>query len=151
MTQEEKAKAYDEALKKAESKLHYFDKPCFINVTEIFPELADSEDERMWKLIKKYAHCNISDMALNAGHITRKQLESWIEKQGEKESDPRYKYLEDLLTADDIYQMSMNEAMTEEAKSKAVNALSKLAISELLGLENQGEKPIDYNEELKKC
>lgn len=64
---------------------------------------------------------------------------AWFEKQYEKEFDPRYKCLEDLLTADDIHQMSMNEAMVEEAKSKAVNALSKLGISKLLGLEKQGE------------
>lgn len=44
----------------------------------------ESEDERMWKLIKKYVHYNISDMALNADHITREQLKSWLEKQGEK-------------------------------------------------------------------
>lgn len=42
----------------------------------------ESEDERMWKLIKKYVHYNISDMALNADRITREQLESWLEKQG---------------------------------------------------------------------
>lgn len=49
-----------------------------------FPELKESEGERMWKLIKKYAHSNISDMALNADHITREQLESWIEKQSKQ-------------------------------------------------------------------
>lgn len=49
-----------------------------------FPELKESVDEQMWKLIKKYAHNNISDMALNADHITRNQLESWLEKQGEQ-------------------------------------------------------------------
>lgn len=49
-----------------------------------FPELKKSEGERMWKLIKKYAHSNISDMALNADHITREQLESWLEKQSKQ-------------------------------------------------------------------
>jgi len=49
-----------------------------------FPELKESEGERMWKLIKKYAHSNISDMALNADHITREQLESWLEKQSKQ-------------------------------------------------------------------
>jgi len=49
-----------------------------------FPELKESEDERMWKLIKKYAHSNISDMVLDYDHITREQLESWIEKQSKQ-------------------------------------------------------------------
>ena len=51
-----------------------------------FPELVEIKDERMWELIKKYAHCNISDMALDADHITREQLESWLEKQYEQKS-----------------------------------------------------------------
>lgn len=50
----------------------------------IFPELEENEDERMWKLIKKYARCNISDMVLNADNITRNQLESWLEKQSQE-------------------------------------------------------------------
>ena len=89
----EKAKRYDEALEIA--KKNYITAQdlfegsqigveCFKNTLEsIFPELKESEDERMWKLIKKYVHYNISDMALNADHITREQLESWLEKQGE--------------------------------------------------------------------
>jgi len=52
-------------------------------IDDIVPELKESEDERMWKLIKKYAHYNISDMALEADHITREQLETWLEKQSE--------------------------------------------------------------------
>jgi hypothetical protein len=40
--------------------------------------------------------------------------------------------------------MSMNEAMVEEARTKAINALSELEISKLLGIEKQGEqKPVD--------
>lgn len=49
----------------------------------ILPELKESEDDKMWKFIKKYVHCNISDMVLEADHITREQLESWLEKQSE--------------------------------------------------------------------
>jgi len=65
---------------------------------------------------------------------------NWLEKQGEK--DVRQKFLEDLLVADDIYQMSMNEAMVEEARTKAINALSELEISKLLGIEKQGEQKL---------
>lgn len=95
MTQEEKAKRYDEALEIA--KKNYITAQdlcegsqigveCFKNTLEnIFPELKESEDERILELIKKYVHYNISDMALNADHITREQLENWLEKQSKKE------------------------------------------------------------------
>lgn len=85
MTDQEKVKAYNEALEIARK----YHKDCKGNtwvvecMENMFPELKESEDERMWKLIKKYVHCNISDMALNADHITREQLESWLEKQGD--------------------------------------------------------------------
>ena len=67
---------------------------------------------------------------------------SWLEKQGKQMSDPRYSILDKLIEADDIYQMSVNDAMVEEAKNKAIEALSKLEISKLLGLEKQGEQKL---------
>ena len=64
-------------------------------IEHIFPELKEIGDERMWKLIKKYAHSNISDTVLNADHITREQLESWLEKQEEQQladkNKPKFK------------------------------------------------------------
>lgn len=48
MTEKEKAKAYDEALERAK-KLH--DK---IDIKEIFPELSESEDERIKKAIIEF-------------------------------------------------------------------------------------------------
>ena len=84
---EEKAKRYDDRLEKARKWYDANTNEGYKGIFEdIFPELKESEGERMWKLIKKYAHSNISDMALNADHITREQLESWLEKQGEKKS-----------------------------------------------------------------
>ena len=56
MTQEEKAKRYDEAIKKAKSKIKN-DKDHIIyedDVIEIFPELIESEDERIRKELGKY-------------------------------------------------------------------------------------------------
>jgi len=50
---------YNKALEIAKD---YHDKggaPLILEV--IFPELKQSEDEKMWKLLKKYAHYNISD------------------------------------------------------------------------------------------
>ena len=74
---------YNEALERARKINKEFPTICGINMCEyIFPELKESEDEKMWKLIKKYARVNISDMALDADHITREELVTWLEKQG---------------------------------------------------------------------
>jgi hypothetical protein len=112
MTTEEKAQRYDKAFTKSREFLELC-KKCGAKDTidfleDIFPELKENEDGKMWKLIKKYAHSNISDMALNADHITRKQLESWIEKQCEQnptwsEEDERiyYSLLADIRTRQD--------------------------------------------------
>ena len=79
------------------------------------------------------------------GDFTDKEIIAWLEKQGRKESDPRYENLEELLAADDIYQMSMNDEMVQEAKEKAVNALSEMCIGRLLGFEKQGEQKFIIN------
>ena len=84
MTQKEKAKRYDEAIERARALNNGEDVDVEAGTTiceYIFPELKESEDERILELIKKYVHYNISDMALNADHITREQLEDWLEKQ----------------------------------------------------------------------
>ena len=76
-------KMYTEALER--SRYYHSKDYMLINsaIENIFPELKDkeSEDEKMWKLLKKYVHYNISDMTLEVDHITRKEFESWLEKQ----------------------------------------------------------------------
>lgn len=105
LTIEQKAKAYDEALERTKSWVKGEYPECFTEAQKtaefIFPELKESEDERMWKLIKKYVHYNISDIALNADHITREQLESWLEKQGTSytKKDVDDAYLEGISVA----------------------------------------------------
>lgn len=89
--------------------------------------------------------------AINREHEYNKGFVKWnanallnyakheLEKQGKQMPDPRYSILDKLIEADDIYQMSVNDAMVEEAKNKAIEVLSKLEISKLLWLEKQGE------------
>jgi hypothetical protein len=114
-------------------------------VQDNVPELTESEDERIRKALielvkfsKRSCFEILKDQSFNI--VSMDAMFAWLEKQGKKEVDPRYENLEELLVADNIYQMAMNEAMVEEAKSKAINALSELAISKLLGLEKQGEQ-----------
>ena len=80
MTIEDKAKAYDGALERAK-KLH--GKYCINNVLEsLFPELKESEDEKIRKEIINYFKCQSRD------EPSRKDIHNkwivWLEKQGEQ-------------------------------------------------------------------
>lgn len=100
-------------------------------VEEVFPELVESEEERIRKELIEFVKSRSG---------FKQEYIDWLEKQGKKEVDPRYENLEGLIAADDIYQMAMNDKMVEEAKLKAIKALSKLEISKLLGIEKQSKK-----------
>ena len=86
MTIEEKAKAYDEA--KARMSKAFNDNRCTIGfMNEIFPELKDSEDERIRKELLE--HCkNQAKPYIQTGNKCP-QIQSWIawlEKQGNPKS-----------------------------------------------------------------
>ena len=143
MTIEQKAKAHDEAIKRAKN-LHkdaidmeedLLAKQCEI----IFPELKESEDEEVRQAMINFFKSEREDgiAVLHFGVNIEKMID-WLEKQSKR--DARYKYLEELLVADTIYQMAMNDAMVEEAKTKAVEAISNMEIFELLGLKKKGEQ-----------
>lgn len=81
MTQEEKARAYDEALKKAKQ---FHDKDLFAecngNLVEyIFPELAESEDEKVRKALIRFHKSTIDIDGIKGDDIL-----AWLEKQGEQ-------------------------------------------------------------------
>lgn len=143
---EEKARRYDEALKVAKG-LYAKDAPDSLHLERMFPELKESEDEATW--LKKYVEEEISCLSIDVrDDDDRIKLENlkrslaWLEKQGEKIFDPRYSIVDKLIEADDIYQMAMNNAMAEEAKNKAIDALSDLEISKVLGIKSWNEE--DY-------
>lgn len=118
-------------------------------VSDNVPELRESEDARTRKGLTDFLKRKFENSC--SPTPSKKVLTGWIawlEKQGEKELDPRYSILDKLIEADDIYQMSVNDTMVGEAKNKAIEALSNLEISKLLGLEKQGEqKSIWHNED----
>ena len=103
MTQEQKAKAYDEALKVIKGNLDALNeitetgaeivniqsiKNCFYRV---FPELKDSEDEKIRKAIietlPKYGY-------LSQTSIKVKDAIAWLEKQGKQEEPQVYKTMD---------------------------------------------------------
>ena len=89
MTQEEKAKRYDEALKRAKALYDNESSSAdtLIACEAIFPELTESEDEKIRKELIKFVKVNIPD---------EERYIAWLEKQGKKEVDPRYENLEEL-------------------------------------------------------
>lgn len=84
MIQEEKAKAYDEALEKAkkyheECKMRGND--WFVeDIEDMFHELKESEDERIRKKLIDYFNICSGDYY---GELKRKDIIAWLEKQGE--------------------------------------------------------------------
>ena len=84
-TLEEKAKAYDEVLKQFKGFTPDDRGLVLICPSDIFPELADSEDEKMRRWIINY----LDNKALNSGIIQEKtnikNAIAWLEKQGELE------------------------------------------------------------------
>ena len=88
MTQEEKAKAYDEAIKIAKSKIKnnkdhvlYED-----DIIEIFPELKESEDEKVRKTLIHIVKCACDKYGVKyqGKEISEDKLLAWLEKQGEQ-------------------------------------------------------------------
>jgi hypothetical protein len=98
MTQEEKAKAYDEALERAR-KLKEDPQGVFYEYSPkegdticdyIFPELAESEDERIRKSLAAYfAKFKQSDMWDN--DFSFGDILAWLEKQVQKPTDEEMK------------------------------------------------------------
>jgi len=90
MTQEEKARAYDEALEKAEM---YYDNAkvagdysAVARYENIFPELIESEDERIRKGLCEFIHDTLNDEMDNY-NITKQDALAWLEKQKEQKPD----------------------------------------------------------------
>ena len=83
MTQEEKAKAYDKALKRA--RLYYCDEVTQVvrdTVSYIFPELKENEDERISREITEFILTHRIDTP-NDIEDTDSWL-AWLEKQNKK-------------------------------------------------------------------
>lgn len=94
ITIEDKAKAYDEAVKEASIAYKDEDRHLKAVLERIFPELADSKDERIRKAIIKFL------IDVNNGAYRKSELEiaswiAWLEKQGQNKLidkvEPKFK------------------------------------------------------------
>lgn len=98
----------------------------------------------------KWYLCIQSSICFAEGKLYKSSKDRFLVKEGGKEvevshvishfrpateeefSGTRERVLKEILDADTIYQMAMNDEMVQEAKEKAVKALSKLAIGKIL-------------------
>lgn len=80
MNTEEKAKAYDEALEDMRVIYPNLKGDAKLAVEHAFPELAESEDERIRKAIKRYIE-NVPDTYRFAYGVGKKEMLSYIKKQ----------------------------------------------------------------------
>ena len=83
LTIEEKAKRYDEIIKLVNSKWLYKNQPCVIDISEIFPELKENENETIRKWI-------INEIKINHHNLNEDNVDfvdkaiAWLEKQTDK-------------------------------------------------------------------
>ena len=89
---EEKAKAYDEAIKKAET-LYKASEPmsgCNVLLETLFPGLKESEDEKIRKELLQIAKKSEDSFYMVMTPDKRKHLITWLEKQGEQKPADSY-------------------------------------------------------------
>ena len=97
-------------------------------------------DEKMINAIMAYFKRNPYAQIDCNDYIGSRDVISWCEGQLERMKDDRYNALEMLIKAYDIHQVSVNETMTNEACSMAIDAISKIGVSELLDVKQRKSK-----------
>ena len=110
MTEKEKAKAYDEALKKASAAHKDEDRHLKATLERIFPELKESEDEK----IRKEIISILRNAYWTSNRNRFNKLVAWLEKQGKTPTDkiePRFKVGDWVvfITSGSIYQVEKKE------------------------------------------
>ena len=91
---QEKAKAYDEALARANEMIKSMTNIGGVakvdDIQHIFPELKESEDERMIQYFKDLAPFDNADELYEKYGFSHKDAIAWLEKQGEQEEPQVY-------------------------------------------------------------
>ena len=124
MTQEEKAKAYDEALENARQEYNTTE-----NVErkqwleELFPELVESEDEKIRRALMKFIEKIPYERLENDG-VSVKDALAWLEKQGEQKPDWSIK--EKLMLNDIIETTERSNIFMEDYQRELVDWLKSL-------------------------
>ena len=144
MTTAEKAKAYDEALARANELYNR----GYTSITgEIFPELAESEDEKIRKNLKHYLEVRRCQTNDDEEYINCNHFLAWLEKQGEQKPQ-RMVSAEAKEAMYDKPADEIEEAMQEvEEKAKVFSESHKGENSEQILAEMRGEQKPTWSEE----
>ena len=133
-----KAKAYDEAIKKAAA-LYKASEPmsgCNVIIETLFPELAESEDERIRKEIEFTLEYLVSTpkSALHPGaHYTVEEAIAWLEKQESVDeivsrckdswyNEGKIAGMAEGLTDDEKYQQGWHDALEKQGEQKPADS-----------------------------
>ena len=87
MTENEKAKAYDEALKKASAAHKDEDRHLKATLERIFPELKESDDEKIKTAILNHLKKMRGNCQDDVCGVHVEDAINWLEKQGKKSAD----------------------------------------------------------------
>ena len=144
MTTEEKAKAYDEALERAR-KL-YEQGTITESLGYVFPELKESEDERIRKaIISGMKSLQEKGKYTEFAHIPMNDVFAWLEKQGEQKPTIEMITSEESLGIDsETYNKIVDECIYGEKKSqRMISAEAKEAMYDKPAWSEKDEQHID--------
>lgn len=136
MTENEKAKAYDEALKKASAAHKDGDRHLKATLERIFPELKEDDDEKIKKDLIQWVD-EFPD-TIWRGHY-KNDIIAWLEEQGDKDKliqelgEYKVKYTQEVL---EKHITSMNNKDDERLRKNTISFLKEFAD---LGYENAVE------------
>ena len=137
MTQEEKAMAYDEAVKKAEEIIKYYkthnrsDEASIEDLETIFPELKEGEDERIKKEILEL-------VSISGNGNQFEEIKDWLEKKIEKKTiiNPKFRVGDEIREA-------LIKAFKEYPKN-SVEYWHGIVIEDIITwLEKQGQQSVE--------
>jgi hypothetical protein len=154
LTIEQKAKAYDEVIERAKKwrNAPNADKiPTYASrvVDNIFPELSESEDEKIRKAIKM--HFEI-DSHLSYSGINKKNILDWIEKQANKNEEILIlkDQIESLHAAIKAVKETYRIKLEKQGNNMGISEATKQELEDNLNKALEKETPESYNEFLEK-
>lgn len=111
LSTEEKARRYDEAIALAKDSYNYPSYPGFIRADVVFPELKESDDERIRKaLLNEFIH--LQSKGYKFAGLEGEDIIAWLEKQGEQKFANKF-HEGDYIVND--YCMGRIEEITNDA------------------------------------
>lgn len=137
-------KAYKDALERAREIHNEHRAQCFDVMVKVFPELKESEDEKMREMAIKAIYAPEAQSCIKSWGINPDDVIAWLEKQGEKANIHQD-------TEDDLRRQSTIQVLEYARSLDAYNQYGKESINkDIAWLEKQGErKPIISNNALR--